>query len=164
MSRLIVFAGAALIVFAAAAGPLRAAGSDNGASFGSSVEDQFRSAVQAVEARDYNKAVDLLTDVLSEQPKNADALNYMGFSQRKLGDYTSAVHYYKQALAVDPDHRGANEYLGEAYLEMHQLAKAETHLARLRQVCGAACEEYRDLAEAVTAYKAKGKLQQDSRR
>jgi tetratricopeptide (TPR) repeat protein len=154
MSRLILFAGWAAIVLATTFGPLRAAGLGDDNSFGASVEDSFRTAVQAVNARDYNRAIRLLAEVVSDQPRNADALNYMGYSQRQLGDFDSAVRFYTRALLIDPDHRGANEYLGEAYLALHQLAKAETHLARLHRVCGSGCEEYRDLAAAVVAYKA----------
>jgi len=46
---------------------------------------------------------------------------------------------YEKALALDPRHLGAHEYIGEAYLALDDLAKAKEHLARLdRCVCSAA--------------------------
>jgi hypothetical protein len=68
-----------------------------------------------------------------------------------------------QALAVNPDHRGANEYLGEAYLEINDLPKAEERLAHLINVCGQSCKETQELSKAVAAYKS-GKPNQSSSR
>jgi tetratricopeptide (TPR) repeat protein len=88
----------------------------------------------------------------------------MGYSHRKLGDHQKAIDFYKQALTVNPDHRGANEYLGEAYLEINDLPKAEERLAHLINVCGQSCKETRELADAVAAYKTGRKPNQSSRR
>ena len=114
---------------------------------GPSPEEQFAKAVKAVEKGAYRRAIRLLDAVLLEQSGNADALNYMGFSYRKLGDYKNAVAYYEAALRENPDHRGANEYLGEAWLELGKPDKAKVNLDRLARICGAACEEYRELKE-----------------
>ena len=61
------------------------------------------------------------------------------------------------SLQINPDHKGANEYIGEAYLELKQPAKAKIHLDRLAKLCGPSCEEYRDLKQAFEAYRAAGK-------
>ena len=121
-------------------------------------------AVKAVEAKDFRKAIGLLNQIVAKEPKNADALNYLGFSHRKIGNYTKGVAFYKQALAIDPDHQGANEYLGEAYLELENLQGAEGRLAHLAKICNKSCDAYRQLADAVAAYKAKkGPMKQSSR-
>jgi predicted Zn-dependent protease len=60
---------------------------------------------------------------------------------------------YGKALALDPNHRGANEYIGVAYLKVKQPAKAQEHLARLEKICGKSCDEYKDLAKAIAEYK-----------
>lgn len=114
----------------------------------------YKLAVKEIQAGNFDIAIDLLFDVLREKPRDADALNYMGYSQRKTGKYDKAVAFYKRALAVKPNHLGANEYLGEAYLEMGKLSEAEQRLAQLKSACGG-CEEFLDLKKAVTIYKSK---------
>ena len=49
-----------------------------------------------------------------------DVLTYIGFANRKLHNYDVAISYYSAALKLDPAHRGANEYLGEYYVETGQ--------------------------------------------
>ena len=77
----------------------------------------------------------------------------MGFSQRKLGDSSTALAYYKRALDLQPNHIGANEYLGELYLELKEPNLAEQRLAVLQQACGN-CEEYTELKDKIEKYKA----------
>jgi len=127
------------------AAPLMAAGSD--------VEENLTSAVTAIEKKDYTGAIEYLKKALDEEDKNADALNYMGYSYRKLGNYDRAIKFYLAALDVNPRHKGANEYIGEAYLELKQPAKAKTYLDQLAKICGPNCEEYRDLKAAFDAYR-----------
>ena len=73
-----------------------------------------------------------------------------------LGDYGKSEAYYDQALMIDPKHKGANEYLGELYLKLGQLEKAEAQLARLDDICFFSCEEYDDLKAAIETYKSGG--------
>ncbi len=124
----------------------------------------YDKAVRAVKNEKYRDAIGYLTSVLADDPKNADALNWLGYSHRKLGDFTNAVTYYTRALRIDPDHRGANEYLGEAYLEINDLPNAEMRLERLRAICGWGCDEFTELNAAVEDYKANRKRNQSSRR
>jgi Tfp pilus assembly protein PilF len=109
---------------------------------------------KAVKAKDYTKAIALLERSLSENPKDADTLNYLGYSHRKIGQKDKALAYYTKALDIDPNHRGANEYLGELYLDMSDLPKAEERLARLARICGPRCDEYKDLADDIAKFKA----------
>lgn len=147
------------------ANPAHAMGTGSGGSpFAANPDQDYKDAVRAVSQKDYDKAIKLLVGVVKEQPNNADALNYLGYSNRKLGKYPDAVAYYQKALAVNPDHRGANEYLGEAHLEMNQLDQAEARLDHLGKVCNMNCDEYRELKMAVDAYKAGKKPAQSSMR
>jgi tetratricopeptide (TPR) repeat protein len=67
-----------------------------------------------------------------------------------------AFEHYKLALQIDPGHKGAHEYIGEAYLMDQRPAEAERHLAELARLCGNQnCEEYVDLAEAIESFKGK---------
>ena len=120
-------------------------------------DNTYRDAVKAVEAKQYRTAIDLLDKVIEKKPNNPDALNYLGFSHRKLGEYGIAVTYYKRALALEPSHRGANEYLGEAYVELGNIPAAEERLTALAKICGTDCNEYRDLKAAIDAGRAKAK-------
>ena len=124
----------------------------------------YDEAVRAVNNERYRDAIEFLENVLADDPANADALNYLGYSHRKLGDFTIAITYYTRALKIDPDHRGANEYLGEAYLEINDLPNAVLRLDRLRAICGTSCEEFGELNAAVADYKANRKRNQSSRR
>jgi tetratricopeptide (TPR) repeat protein len=110
--------------------------------------DMVNEARAAIEAGDYAAAMASLTEVLSQNPGNADALNLMGFASRKSGDMDGAARYYEAALAVDPSHLGALEYQGEMFIQLGDIAAAEANLARLAAACGA-CEEHADLAEAL---------------
>ncbi len=140
--------------------------------FAVGIEDQettannpdYDEAVRAVKNERYREAIGYLANVLADDPENADALNYLGYSHRKLGDFTKAITYYTRALRIDPDHRGANEYLGEAYLEINDLPNAVLRLERLRAICGTRCEEYDELNAAVADYIANRKRNQSSRR
>jgi tetratricopeptide (TPR) repeat protein len=119
----------------------------------STANSDYQEAQSAIARADYRSAADLLQKVLSRQPENPDVLNLMGFSERKLGESSTALQYYKKALNLQPNHIGANEYLGELYLELKQLPLAEQRLAVLQQACGN-CEEYTELKEKIDQFKA----------
>ena len=82
------------------------------------------------------RAWQLAVKALDKDPGNADALNLMGYSYRKLGEFDEAMEYYEDALKLQPDHIGANEYMGELYLEMKNLPKAEERLAAAMGLLG----------------------------
>src|SRR3954462_14182724 len=109
---------------------------------------------RAVKAKEYAKAVPLLERALNDNLRDADTNNLLGYSHRKLGNAPTALVYYQRALQIDPNHKGANEYLGELYVEMKDLPKADERLQKLAQVCGTSCEEYRDLKAAIDEAKA----------
>jgi predicted Zn-dependent protease len=103
------------------------------------------SAVKAlVDAGDFDHALPKLVALDQQSPNNPDVLNLMGYSYRKTGNTDEALDYYNRALNLEPKHLGANEYLGELYLELKQPEKAKQRLAVLKSACGD-CEEYEDL-------------------
>ncbi len=113
--------------------------------------------VKAVKAGDYARALSLLQKVVVADPGDADAWNYIGFSHRKLNRFDQALDAYRKALAIKPDHRGANEYLGELYLQTGNPAKAREHLAILNSACFFGCAEYDDLKAAIASYEQRRK-------
>lgn len=122
-------------------------------------ETDFDKAEYLIKGEKYEEAIPLLQKVVADNPRDADAWNYLGFASRKLSRKEDALGYYQRALALAPNHKGANEYLGELYLQMGNLPKAEEQLAKLKALCPSGCEELEDLEADVADFKA-GKLTQ----
>jgi tetratricopeptide (TPR) repeat protein len=114
--------------------------------------DLYKQAKDLVDDEEYAKAIPLLEQSIQQKGEYADALNLLGYSNRKLGDMSKAMTYYTKALNKEPNHLGANEYMGELYLEMNDLPKAEERLAVLKSACGD-CDEYEDLEDEINDYK-----------
>jgi tetratricopeptide (TPR) repeat protein len=153
--RLCVAAFGSAIILAAGTGAwaMGGGGSSSSSSTTSAKDADYTAAEQAVKAQNFNAAIPLLQNVVQRDPKNADAWNYLGFSNRKLGNFPEALADYEKALAIDPDHLGANEYLGELYLQTGDMPKAQERLAKLDKLCTFGCEEYRTLKAAIEAKK-----------
>ena len=121
-----------------------------------SAHPSWASAIEAIDLKDYQKALTLLADVRQAEPQNADAENLTGLAHLMLKNYDMAFAHYQRALQIDPKHKGAHEYLGISYLEIDQLDKADELLVSLKQLC-AFCAERRSLDAAVKAYKRSNK-------
>jgi tetratricopeptide (TPR) repeat protein len=115
----------------------------------------YAAGVAAVKARNWSEAVAKLKIAERRNPDSADLHNFLGFAYRNLKQYEPAFTHYKRALAIDPRHRGAHEYIGEAYLMTGDLASAEQHVALLKGICLLGCEELADLEKAIGEYKKK---------
>ena len=96
----------------------------------------------------FQTAILMLKAIIQNNPRTANAYNLLGFSYRKTKDFKRAERNYKRALRLDPDHKGALEYMGELFLETDRREKAEDLLARLEKLCPNGCEELEDLREA----------------
>jgi len=112
----------------------------------------YAAGKKAVEAKDWKSAVERLNKALLQDDLNPDIQNLLGYAYRNAGQLDSAFKHYRRALELNPRHRGAREYLGEAYLLANDVQKAQEQLAALRQICLIPCEEYEDLEKAITAY------------
>lgn len=109
----------------------------------------YNEAERAVKAKQYEDAIKKLEQVLAKEPRNVDAMNYLAYSNRELGRYDISLGWYRRALAINANHRGANEYLGQLYLKMGKMREARAQLARLQKLCGRGCEEYESLRSAI---------------
>jgi tetratricopeptide (TPR) repeat protein len=109
----------------------------------------YAAGLEAVKAGAWQRAIQVLDKVVAQDDRNADAYNFLGYSHRKLGEYQRALAEYKRALAIDPKHRGAHEYIGEAYLALGNLDKAHEALEQLDALCWLGCPEYDDLKAAI---------------
>ena len=98
----------------------------------------------------YEKAQKLLIKSNNKKPLQADTLNYLGFTTRKLGDYEKGEKYYLMGLEIEPNHNGINEYLGELYIVTNRIDLAKERL-KVLESCN--CEEYNELKEIIAGIK-----------
>ena len=94
----------------------------------------------------YLKAYGKFEKAYAKDKKNADILNYLGYTLRKTGDFEKAETYYLKGLELDSGHLGINEYLGELYVQTGRLELAKE---RLEVLSGCKCEEYEELKELI---------------
>lgn len=113
---------------------------------------KFDTTQSLIDSGDHAGAITELQRLLAESPDDADVLNLLGFTHRKEGMFDEALQYYGRALDIDPEHRGALEYLGELYLQTDQPELAEAQLAKLSDLC-TFCRERRELRKAIEAYR-----------
>ena len=117
------------------------------------IDPDYATGKKAIEAKDWTTAIRTLSSAALRDTRNADMQNYLGFAYRNAGQMTQAFEHYERALKLNPRHRGAHEYLGEAYLLVDNLPKAEEHVTALRAICLIPCEELEDLQAKVSAYR-----------
>jgi len=133
-----------------AAAPARGAGTEEAAP---PENLDYRAGLEAIQMSDWKRAISNLNVAAVALPTNADLQNWLGYAYRHEGKYDEALDHYRAALDLNPKHRGAHEYAGEAWLLMGNKAKAKEHLAALERICGKQCDEYRDLALAIATAK-----------
>ena len=97
----------------------------------------------------YLKALVKLEKAYAEDKKNADILNYLGYTLRKTGNLEKAEIFYLEGLALDAGHLGINEYLGELYVQTDRIELAKE---RLQVLNGCKCEEFDELKELIEKY------------
>jgi tetratricopeptide (TPR) repeat protein len=153
IARLALFA-ALLAAPALLAPPVLAAGGSDPAPAAKPADPNFTEGKKAIDAKDWARAIPLFQQVVAKDAQNADAWNWLGYAWRNQGDYPQSFAAYEKALSIDPRHRGAHEYIGEAYLKTGNLAKAEEHLKRLDSLCTFGCPEYRELKARIADFKA----------
>jgi Flp pilus assembly protein TadD len=101
----------------------------------------YSTAVSLINEHRYDEAIARLKDAQAVFGPHPDILTYQGYAWRKKGDYAQAEHYYRAALAIAPNHRGATEYYGELKVERGDMAGAKQMLARLDGICTFGCAE-----------------------
>jgi len=160
MRKTILLAAAAILGFSSPAlamgggmGGMGGYGGGGGGGMRSSAGfDDYATAVRLIHHEKYADAIPYLNRALQQKPNNADVLNYLGYTHRMLGDYPGSLDFYQRALARDPDHKGAHEYLGELYLKIHQLSQARAQVDELTRLCPSDCDEKDALVKAISDY------------
>jgi thioredoxin-like negative regulator of GroEL len=116
--------------------------------------EAYSQAVRLIKREQFGEAIPYLDVALQAHPRSANILNYEGYAHRMIGNYNASLDYYNRALAIDPDHKGVHEYLGELYLQTQQLDKAQAELATLTKLCPNGCEEKDTLTASIAKYQA----------
>lgn len=141
-------------------GPVHAILSGDESPKARSSDSDYADGKEAFEREDWPAVIDALNKVVARRPWHDNAHNMLGFAHRKQGDYETAFKHYDIALELNPRHRGALEYLGEAYLELGRIDDAHAVTLELAEVCNevvmafdnegwkSGCEELDDLIEA----------------
>jgi Tfp pilus assembly protein PilF len=110
-----------------------------------------------IDASDWKGAADVLQKAVGRDPGNADYHNLLAYSIRKgpNPNMDLVFKHYTEALRIDPKHRDAHEYIGEAYLMVGNVGKAKEHLAALDKLCFLPCGQFRDLKREIEKYQKK---------
>ena len=117
--------------------------------------ERFTYAYWLAKTGDYAQALDVLK-ALPDQ-NDPGVLTMTGYATRHMGKVDEALGYYAKALALNPNMTNTRQYLGEAYLQKNDVAKARLELAEIARICGSeASVDYRDLAREIAAHEAKG--------
>jgi tetratricopeptide (TPR) repeat protein len=117
----------------------------------------MQQAREAASRKDFAAAAALLRDALAKTPANPDYHNFYAYAVRNgpQPNMDLVFKHYTEALRLAPKHRGAHEYIGEAYLMVGNVPKAREHLTQLDRLCFFGCEEYSSLKKAIREYEAK---------
>ena len=111
----------------------------------------------AADQKDWKGAAAAMQAAISKDPNNPDYHSLYAYSLRKGGtsDMDLVFKHYNEALRLDPRHKGAHEYLGEASLMVGNVAKAKEELSALDKLCFFGCSEYNELKSSIAAHEAK---------
>lgn len=166
-----IAATATLFVSGVALKPVLAAGTDNPPPAddsgskkkkkgNSAIEEQERQLAQEKFLRDYRAAREMILagdykggiaamHALGHD-EHPDVANYIGYANRKLGNYDDSKVWYEKALAADNNHVRTWSYYGMWHMEQGNKLKAQDFLAKVNLICGnTTCEEYRQLKAVI---------------
>jgi Tfp pilus assembly protein PilF len=149
----------AFIIAFFAAVSAQGAPDDSPRAAGAPADPIIEKAVRANEEKDWPRSQQIMRDALLKDPRNADYHSLYAYAIR-MGDKPNldlVFKHYNEALRIDPKHRGAHEYIGEAYLMVGNVGKAKEHLSTLDKICFFGCDEYALLKKAISEFEAKGK-------
>jgi hypothetical protein len=137
--------------------PAPAITSDDGEPPARPGDPDYNAGLTAWEREDWPGVLENMAKVIARRPWDDDAHNLMGFAYRQVGDYDRSLQHYREALDLNPHHRGAMAYLGQTYLALGQAVPALELLNRIAVECervgaGSACPAWQELKAAVDAH------------
>ena len=148
----------AIAIVACSAGPAWAAGGGDDPNLRPERRDPALEAIQAAVGKsDWPQARALARASVEKDAANPDYHNLYAYALRMGAnpEMELVFKHYNEALRLDPKHRGAHEYLGEAYLMVGNLPKAKEQLKTLDNLCFFSCQEFTMLKKAIADYEAR---------
>lgn len=118
--------------------------------FPDDLQPDYERLERMIESGLSERAIQDMETFLNDRPDDADLLNLLGFANRKLGRFDLSRSYYERALAIDPNHLGALEYMGELELQMGRTDDARAIRERLAALCPEGCHELEELDQALS--------------
>jgi tetratricopeptide (TPR) repeat protein len=124
------------------------------------IEQQEQQLAQEKFLREYRAARQLILDGQYEagitamhalgRDDHPDVANYIGYANRKMGNYDQSKIWYEAALKADPNHVRTWSYYGMWHMEQGNRLKALDNLQKVQLICGnTSCEEYRQLKDVI---------------
>ena len=108
----------------------------------------YRAARQQILDGDYKAGIAAMHALGHDE--HADVANYIGYANRKMGNYEQSKVWYEAALKADPNHTRTWSYYGMWQMEQGNRLKAEDNLQKVKLICGnTSCEEYRQLKAVI---------------
>ena len=126
---------------------------------GPSLDPDVLAGKKAIDEKRWPAAIKALSSAALRDTRNADIQNHLGYAYRNAGQMNQAFAHYERALKLNPRHRGAHEYVGEAYLIVGKPEQAEAHLKALQAICVLPCEELDDLKAKIDRYRRERRAQ-----
>ena len=171
LRRLGILAAAALLMTAVGMKPLYAMGTDNPPAPTDDggkkkkkkhnvIEQQQQQQAAAKFLHDYRAARELILAGNYQggiaamhalgHDEHPDVANYIGYANRKMGNYDQSKVWYDKALAADPQHVRTWSYYGMWQMEQGNRLKALDDLQKVNLICGnTSCEEYKQLKAVI---------------
>ena len=107
--------------------------------------------IAAIEDNEFARAIDNLKLVVKDEPRNADAHDWLGHAYAKTAQHALAVKHLREAIRVEPRHVRAHQHLGEAYALAGDSTRARETLNALRRICKPPCAEATELERVIGA-------------
>lgn len=108
----------------------------------------YRAARQLILAGHYRAGIAAMHALGHDE--HPDVANYIGYANRKLGNYDQSKVWYEAALKADPNHTRTWSYYGMWQMEQGNRLKALDDLKKVNLLCGnTSCVEYRELKAVI---------------
>jgi tetratricopeptide (TPR) repeat protein len=111
-------------------------------------ESGYRAARQMILAGNYKAGIAAMHALGHDA--HPDVANYIGYANRKMGNYEQSKIWYEAALKADPNHTRTWSYYGMWQMEQGNRLKAEDFLQKVNALCGNTdCQEYVQLKAVI---------------
>jgi tetratricopeptide (TPR) repeat protein len=109
---------------------------------------EYRAARQLILNGNYEAGIAAMHALGHDE--HPDVANYIGYANRKMGNYDQSKIWYEAALKADPNHVRTWSYYGMWQMEQGNRLKALEDLQKVQLICGSTtCEEYRQLKAVI---------------